>query len=227
MIKKSVLFLAIVGFSVMANLHAQEKVKVKVNLTDFEGQPLANELMVFENTQKDEVIKKTTDKEGQFELKLPKGSKYDVTYKALNKDIDYDPLSIPDQKGRFILTRTFRYQEAEKEVYELKNVYFDTDKATLRPASYDALDNLINFLKRKSQIRIEVAGHTDNVGEAEYNRKLSQRRAESVKQYLVKNGVDANRIEAKGYGESDPVASNESEAGRQQNRRTEVRILNQ
>jgi len=210
----------------MVNVQAQEKVKVKVNLEDFEGQPLANELMVFENTQKDEVIEKTTNKEGQFELKLPKGSKYDVTYKALNKDIDYDPLSIPDKRGRFILTRTFRYQEAEKEVYELKNVYFDTDKATLRPSSYKSLDNLVDFMKRKTSVTIEVAGHTDNVGKAEYNRKLSQRRAESVKQYLVNNGVDAKRIEAKGYGESDPVASNESETGRQQNRRTEARILN-
>ena len=87
------------------------------------------------------------------------------------------------------------------------------------------LKKLLKGLKSDSTLFIEIAGHTDDRGEEEENQKLSEARAQTVKNYLVKNGILESRLEAKGYGESQPVQSNDSKAGRQANRRTEVRIL--
>ena len=110
-------------------------------------------------------------------------------------------------------------------VYTLDHVYFDVNKASLRKASFSELDELVSYLKRREHIRVEIAGHTDNVGSKEANQELSERRAKRVKQYLLKKGIAADRVKAKGYGEDRPVAGNNSKEGRQKNRRTEVHIL--
>lgn len=114
--------------------------------------------------------------------------------------------------------------------FKLANVYFDFDKATLRPESNKTLDSLINILNTYPDIRIEIGGHTDAIGTEAYNQKLSQRRAQAVVDYLVQNGIDLDRLEAMGYGESQPVAPNRNEDGtdnrdgRALNRRTEFKI---
>jgi OmpA-OmpF porin, OOP family len=112
-------------------------------------------------------------------------------------------------------------------VFQLNNVYFDTGKATLKPSSYAELNDLVEYMKLKPSVKIEVAGHTDDVGDDAANMKLSQDRAQAVKAYLMKKGIAADRIVAKGYGETRPVATNETPEGRQKNRRTEVTILSE
>ncbi len=107
----------------------------------------------------------------------------------------------------------------------LNNLFFDFNKATLQTESIPELKNLIRFLKENSTIRIQISGHTDSVGTAEFNMRLSQARAESVRIYLVQHGISSARLSAKGYGEAVPVADNGTEEGRRQNRRTEFRIL--
>lgn len=107
----------------------------------------------------------------------------------------------------------------------LNNLFFDFNKATLRPESITELKNLLHFMKDNPKVRIEIAGHTDSIGSAEVNRKLSQDRAEAVRKYLVDNGIVDKRVVAKGYGSSKPVDTNATEEGRQRNRRTEFRIL--
>lgn len=102
------------------------------------------------------------------------------------------------------------------------SVHFDTAKATLRPESAPALDQAVAMLKAAPEMKIEVAGHTDNVGNAESNMALSQQRAESVRAALVERGIDAGRLTAKGYGQTVPVADNRSEDGRAKNRRVEM-----
>ena len=84
---------------------------------------------------------------------------------------------------------------------------------------------MVEFLKWKPEEKIEIAGHTDNIGADASNIKLSQERAETIKTYLAGKGVKLERVLAKGYGASQPVADNSNEIGRQKNRRTEVRIL--
>ncbi len=104
------------------------------------------------------------------------------------------------------------------------HINFDFDKAEIKPAFKPELDKAANFIQKYNQVPfILLAGHTDNIGEEKYNQQLSLRRAEAVRQYLIDNhGIRAKRLVARGYGESQPVANNGDEAGRYENRRTEV-----
>ncbi|MCF5084582.1 OmpA family protein [Pseudomonas gessardii] len=104
------------------------------------------------------------------------------------------------------------------------DVKFDFDKATVKPNSYGDVKNLADFMAQYPATNVEVAGHTDSVGPDAYNQKLSQRRADAVKQVLVKDGVAPSRITSVGYGESRPVADNATEAGRAVNRRVEASV---
>jgi len=110
--------------------------------------------------------------------------------------------------------------------YILRNIYYDFDKATLKPESYTELNKLYNFLKENPKMKIEIDGHTDSKGSMEYNQTLSQNRALSVRNYLIKKGIPSDRIVSKGFGKTHPLASNDDEEeGRELNRRTEFVIL--
>ena len=110
--------------------------------------------------------------------------------------------------------------------YVLKNIYYDFDKTELKKESEPELRNLLKLMQSNKTMRIEVGSHTDDLGEKEYNYNLSQRRAQSVIEWLSLHGVSKTRIEAKGYGEDEPIASNDDEEeGRALNRRTEIKIL--
>jgi outer membrane protein OmpA-like peptidoglycan-associated protein len=110
-------------------------------------------------------------------------------------------------------------------VLTLGDVLFEFDKAELMPGAVRTVDKVVAFLEQYKTRDILIEGHTDSIGTAAYNQELSQRRAEALRDALIKRGIASNRIVAKGYGESYPVASNETEAGRQQNRRVEIVIL--
>jgi OOP family OmpA-OmpF porin len=109
----------------------------------------------------------------------------------------------------------------------LKGVYFDTDKAELKSGLgyFKELDIAVDILSKNPDIKGEVQGHTDNVGSAEYNQKLSERRAATVKEYLVSKGIAAERMVVKGYGLTQPVASNDTKEGRAQNRRVQLKSI--
>jgi len=110
-------------------------------------------------------------------------------------------------------------------VISLDGVHFDFDKSTLKPEAKAILDKAAALLDKHERVVVEVAGHTDSIGTEQYNQALSVRRANAVKDYLVSKGVKASRLSAKGYGESQPVASNDTEAGRAENRRVELIVL--
>jgi outer membrane protein OmpA-like peptidoglycan-associated protein len=107
----------------------------------------------------------------------------------------------------------------------LKNIFYQTDSYTLLPKSEAELNKVIQFLEANPEIRIEISGHTDNVGTPEYNQVLSENRARSVYQYLIDHNIDPARLVFRGYGLEKPVDTNESDEGRAQNRRTELKIL--
>ncbi|QOR76325.1 MAG: OmpA family protein [Thermoflavifilum sp.] len=109
----------------------------------------------------------------------------------------------------------------------LKNIFFDFNKYDLKPESKPELDKLVQFLKDNPTLHITIKGYTDSVGTASFNLTLSQHRAEAVMQYLIAHGIQANRLKAVGYGEAQPVASNETEEGRALNRRVEFEITEQ
>jgi outer membrane protein OmpA-like peptidoglycan-associated protein len=104
-------------------------------------------------------------------------------------------------------------------------VLFEFDKADLKPGAMQDLQRLVTVLKDHPERRVSIEGHTDNVGSNAYNRELSQARADSVRGFLIRNGIAPERIVAQGYGEEYPVAANDSDAGRLQNRRVEIVIL--
>jgi len=104
----------------------------------------------------------------------------------------------------------------------LEGVNFDFDKATLRQEDIAIIDKDVTGLDKWGNVNIEVAGHTDSRGSDKYNMKLSQRRAEAVRNYLISKGIAADRLTAKGYGESQPVADNATDEGRFKNRRVEL-----
>jgi OOP family OmpA-OmpF porin len=110
-------------------------------------------------------------------------------------------------------------------VIELEGVNFDFDKATLRPEAKAVLNEAAALLDKHERVVVEIAGHTDSMGSEEYNQGLSERRANAVRDYLAGKGVKASRLTSKGYGESRPVASNDTDEGRAENRRVEMVVL--
>ena len=111
--------------------------------------------------------------------------------------------------------------------FVLKNMFFATDKTTILPSSGPTLQELYEFLRDNPEIRIRIIGHTDNVGKDDYNQRLSEGRAKSVKQEMINRGIDSKRIVTAGRGEKDPIVPNDSPEHRQMNRRVEIVILNE
>lgn len=111
------------------------------------------------------------------------------------------------------------------ETFVLRNVFFDFDQSSLKKESYVELDKLIDYLNQNRNLKIELGGHTDNQGSDEYNQKLSLSRAKTVYEYLVSKGISSSRLTYKGYGKTKPIATNDTEEGRSENRRTEFKII--
>lgn len=107
----------------------------------------------------------------------------------------------------------------------LNNIFFEFDKFDLKKESRTEMGKLISFLQKNSKMKIEITGHTDNIGSKTYNQQLSENRANSVREYLVQNGIPSERLLSKGFGDTKPIADNSTEAGRTQNRRTEFSIV--
>jgi outer membrane protein OmpA-like peptidoglycan-associated protein len=125
------------------------------------------------------------------------------------------------------VTRTVELRKLTTGVVSvLRNIYFDFDKATFRTESYTELNKLERMMAENPNLKVEIAGHTDAVGTTAYNKLLSQRRAEAVKDFLTKKGIDPRRITAVGYGKTRPLASNDDEEeGRELNRRVEFKVI--
>jgi outer membrane protein OmpA-like peptidoglycan-associated protein len=107
----------------------------------------------------------------------------------------------------------------------IEGINFKTNSAIINKNSYDLLDKAVKVLSDYPDVRIEISGHTDNVGKAEYNKELSQKRADSVKEYFVQKGIKVERLTSIGYGEEKPIADNKTKAGKAKNRRTEFKLL--
>ncbi len=115
--------------------------------------------------------------------------------------------------------------QALQERMTFEGINFATGSATIESSSEPVLQQALQVLQRNSSVRVEVGGHTDDRGSARNNQRLSQRRAEAVRRWLIENGIDAARLEARGYGPDQPIESNETEEGRAHNRRIEFRRL--
>jgi outer membrane protein OmpA-like peptidoglycan-associated protein len=121
---------------------------------------------------------------------------------------------------------TLRYKRlALPPPFVLSGVNFDTAKATIRPESFAQLDIVVDFMTRKKSARVEISGHTDNAGKPKANKTLSEKRAQACRDYIVSKGVDRSRLTAVGYGDEHPIAPNDTDEGRQKNRRIEAKEM--
>ncbi len=163
--------------------------------------------------------------DGSFEFVLPFGTyileanKKMYLFNSVNASLT-DKYSM---ESPLIMDIPLSKMELDK-VFVIDNIYYDYDKATLRKESITVLEKLVNIMNENPTIHIEIAGHTDSDGSDDYNLRLSDARAKSVVDYLIKSGIDSNRLTWKGYGESKPVAPNDTPANKQKNRRTEMKI---
>ena len=168
--------------------------------------------------------------DGSYIIILPLGKNYG--YYIDNKN--YFPLSgnidLTEQTDEVKIEKNFiLYSYAEiinnQLAIPLENVFFDHNKYQLKPESYSELNRLLAFIKKNESLKIEISGHTDDIGTDEYNKQLSQKRANAVKKYLVHQGCKSTNLTAIGYGETMPVTSNGTESGKAKNRRVEFKVL--
>jgi outer membrane protein OmpA-like peptidoglycan-associated protein len=168
----------------------------------------------------------SNEKDGTYKIVLPAGKNYGFRAEAkgfysVNENLDASSVA--------------EYREIKKDLYlapievnqtiRLNNIFFETAKSELKSESFAELDRVVKFLKDNENIQISINGHTDNVGADSYNLTLSDNRAKSVMTYITSKGIEAMRISSKGYGKTKPVASNDTEEGKQLNRRVEFTIL--
>lgn len=163
---------------------------------------------------------------GKYLVSLPSGKNYGIAVKAENYLFHSENFDIPASTGFQEVVKEIRMKKIEVgNKIVLNNIFFDFNKSTLRAESKSELDRLITMLTDIPTLKIEISGHTDNIGTAAYNKTLSESRAKAVVDYLVKNGIAASRLTYKGYGFDQPIATNDTDAGRQLNRRTEFKVL--
>ncbi|MDP4266119.1 MAG: OmpA family protein [Bacteroidota bacterium] len=197
---------------------------LEISVKKSNGEILPGQPITIENISTKQLYTATSDEQGNIYLLVPVGQSYNVKYKNFGVDTSYRVLDVP--KTNKLVDFKINIVLNLPRVYVLKNVLFDLNKATFKKKSTESLNDLIEVMKAMKSIVIEIAGHTDNVGNKAKNLKLSKDRANAVRTYLIKKGgIEANRIVAEGYGDSKPRASNKTAAGRAENRRTEVLIL--
>ncbi|MBA7711893.1 Peptidoglycan-associated lipoprotein [subsurface metagenome] len=127
----------------------------------------------------------------------------------------------------FFRSTVFILTSEEKKKLILRGINFASGRSIIPPEGYSTLDKVVEVLKANKDVKIEIGGHTDAVGSATYNQKLSEARALSVRQYLIQHGVDPARLVSRGYGESKPIAPNTTREGRSQNRRIEFIVISE
>lgn len=165
---------------------------------------------------------------GKYKLVLPFGKNYGITAKAKGLIPTSTNLDLTTMKGRYLELddRDLSMVPLVKgNTATINNLFFDLGKATLKSESAPELKRILQVMSENKALVIEISGHTDNTGSDEINNKLSLERANAVKDYLLKGGIDTARIRTKGYGKTKPKADNATEEGRQINRRVEIEIL--
>lgn len=211
-----------------APMNLPKDAPVNVTIADAKtGNLLSSEIVVFKSRANGTEFQGLSDSTGKFSLRLPNGSKYDIYILGFHDSTSYNVLDIPALKDNQFYKNPFNVDiqfEAPKS-FVLDNCTFETGKATLQPEAYKVVDELVEYLKRKEDEKIEVGGHTDNVGKPEANMILSTNRANTVRAYLLTKGIAPERVTAKGYGMTIPIAENTTAEGRGLNRRTEVKIV--
>ncbi|MFI5218523.1 MAG: OmpA family protein [Bacteroidia bacterium] len=190
-------------------------------------EPLAANIELIDLNKNEHIGNFTTDsKTGKYLISLPSGKNYGAIAYSEGYLFESDHFDIPDTSSYSEITMDIEMKPMEEgNNIILTNIFFDKGKFDLRKESVDILNRVKKLMNDIRTLKVEISGHTDNVGSEEYNLRLSQSRAQSVVEYLISIGVDKDRLSFVGYGESRPFASNDTDEGRQKNRRIEFKIL--
>ncbi len=192
------------------------------------AEKLYSEIKLINISTGNEVARTKSDPEtGKYLICLPAGKDY--AFKVSKKGYLFfsENFSLKNTNDTFKIYHfdiaLSPIKKGEKTI--LKNIFFDSDSYSLKPESETELKNLLQFLKNNPDVKIEISGHTDNTGSEIHNKELSLNRARSVYKYLIKNGINKTRLTYKGYGSSYPIDTNNTKEGKQNNRRTEFKVL--
>ena len=216
----------IYSFDLYENARPQKVLLMKGKIQDERGQPIVDAKMELKDLRTNEKIDIEIDSNGEY---------------VFASALDHDQMLLVSKEGYFYNSQTIKTNDTKYEgtnkvnfgmdeiqvgkSYKIKNLFFSNNSNELSADAQFELMNLVNFLNASSDIRIEIAGHTDNIGNDQANLDLSQNRAKAVYQFLIDKGIESSRLRFKGYGESKPKADNNIEEGRAANRRTEITIL--
>lgn len=188
------------------------------------GLPSAVELIDLATGQM--ISKIQTDEQGNYLITLPVGKDYAFNVNRRGYLFYSDNYLLKGRSPDSTYQKDIPLQPIEvNAAVVLRNIFFDVNKYELKSESQVELSRLVQLLNENPGLKIQIEGHTDNIGSAADNQKLSDNRARSVVAYLVSKGIPANRLTAKGFGATKPVASNDTEEGRAQNRRTELKVI--
>ena len=167
----------------------------------------------------------TNSATGKFLISLNSGKNYGIAVKADGYLFHSENFDIPSKSAFNMVDKTVELKNIKiGSKIALRNIFFETGKSDLKSESNKELDRLVKLMKDVPGLKVEIGGHTDNVGSTTMNNKLSQARAEAVVNYLASKGISKPRMTSKGYGPAEPIATNNSSEGRQQNRRVEFKI---
>ncbi len=196
-------------------------------INDSENQkPIIAKLEIIDRERSQVMATAISDSTGNYSVKIPESKEYGVEIVAKGYLLYLDMVDLSMKTYDEVVVKNFlldRVEVGAKVI--LKNIYFETGKSTLKQESYTSLNNVVRLLESNPSVRIEISGHTDNVGSLSLNTKLSNNRAKAVVNYLVSNGISESRLEYKGYAYSQPIAPNNTAEGRAQNRRVEFKVL--
>ncbi|OFX59578.1 MAG: hypothetical protein A2046_04165 [Bacteroidetes bacterium GWA2_30_7] len=216
-------------FELYGNARPVPVTYLKGRVFDFETkEPLSADFELIELENDKVVMSSISDsKNGEFIVCIPVNKNYalNVSKNGYMFYSDNFSLSNINKPGKPYLKDIPLHKVKEGETVVLKNIFFKTNSYELLPESISELNKLINFMNYYPDMKIEVSGHTDNTGKIELNTKLSENRAKSVYDYLIKKNISTQRLEFKGYADTKPIASNTTPDGKAQNRRTEFKII--
>ena len=214
--------ISICCFNYAFSCNYSNKTETTITLKNEFGIAYPNAKILFSSNDTNFIV--TVNDNGQSTFKLIQGVEFNVSCFIGDEKFDFDEI-IYIEKNKNITQANIDLQfDLYDKIFELKNLFFQSAKYEIEKKYFKELDNLVVLLKEKN-IDIEIAGHTNNVGNDLNNQILSEKRALSVKSYLVKNAINPKRIICVGYGENQPIYDNNTTEGREKNRRIEIRIL--
>ena len=205
------------------------------SLTVFKGKiidaitknPIYSEIKITLNKTGEEFITLNSNSStGKFLLSLPAGENYGISVLSDGYLFHSENFNIPINSGFDLVDKVIELKNIKVgSNITLRNVFFDLGKSKIKKDSYPELDRLVDLLNDISTLKIEISGHTDNIGNKDFNELLSMQRASAVLNYIVNKGINKNRLTAIGFGDSKPIDSNNTKVGRANNRRTEFKII--